>query len=254
MITLFIITLKLIKGFLAESSVLPCEEKSPRSVPLPKAFLEDLYQKIVTIEGLSLTNKQEFNSENEEMEPIRLPPGLHAKRLKPMSRQLLESGVHFLEEYTMMELSKPKRRISTDHVPVFFHLMLDKESKPAFFSGDIEEFTGVFEYTFAVAGDYEYFCQHHPIMTGIVRVILGGPANVSVNMTDGPPMAFSPNDVTVGTGGEVRWENHSMFHHTVTSKEGVGFHALYQWKRFCRKLTYNSGSFRSAGSVGMYSA
>ena len=213
--------MKIDQGLFGGIIVLPCGEKPPRLVPLPKAFLEDLYQKIATIEGLSLTNKQEFNSENEQMEPIRLPPGLHAKRLKPMSRQILESGVHFLEEHTMMELSKPKRRISTDHVPVFFHLMLNKESKPAFSSGDIEEFTGVFEHTFVVEGDYEYFCQHHPIMTGIVRVIPGGPMNVSVNMIDGPPMVFTPNDVTVGTGGKVRWENHSMFHHTVTSKEGA---------------------------------
>ena len=144
--------------------------KTPSSYCLPKDFLEDLYQKIAKIEGLSSTVKHEFNTKNEQMEPLQLPSGLHAKRLKRMSSQMLNSGMHFLEEYTMMELSKPKRRISTDHVPVFFHLMVDRESKPTFSSGDIEEFVGIFEHTFAVAGDYEYFCQHHPIMTGIVRV------------------------------------------------------------------------------------
>ena len=35
-------------------------------------------------------------------------------------------------------------------------------------------------------------------------------------------MGFNPADVTVGVGGQVRWENHdSMNHHTVTSKQGA---------------------------------
>ena len=87
--------MKIDQGLFGGIIVLPCEEKPPRSVPLPKAFLEDLYQKIAKIEGLSLTNKQEFNTENEQMEPIRLPPVLHAKRLKPMSRQLLDEWSAF---------------------------------------------------------------------------------------------------------------------------------------------------------------
>lgn len=99
--------------------------------------------------------------------------------------------------------------------------MSSDENRPTFDSDDLEEFIGVFEHTFDVEGDNEYFCQIHPVMTGVVRVIPGGPATVTVNIVDGPPMAFSPADVTVGVGGTVRWENHSMSHHTVTSKQGA---------------------------------
>jgi hypothetical protein len=42
-----------------------------------------------------------------------------------------------------------------------------------------------------------------------------------VHIVDVPAMGFSPQDVTVDTGGTVRWENHSMHHHTVTSRDGA---------------------------------
>ncbi len=153
-------------------------------------------------------------------QPFALPPQLHVKRLNPEALVHLKDRISFLEELAIKELVFP-RRCPTDHVPVFFHVLSSGESNPVFDSGDLEEFIGVYEHTFGAEGDYEYFCQHHPIMTGTVHVVAGAPATATINIVDGPPMTFSPADVTIGVGGQVRWENHSMHHHTVTSKEGA---------------------------------
>lgn len=155
-------------------------------------------------------------------EPYHLPAKLHIKKLKPESRRHLFDEINFLEELAVKELGKHVFCLNpTDHVPVFFHLMTSLDNNPVFDSGDLEELTGVFEHVFAAAGDNEYFCMHHPIMTGVVHVAAGGPANVTVNIVDAPAMGFAPADITVGVGGTVRWENHSMFHHTVTSRAGA---------------------------------
>ena len=106
------------------------------------------------------------------------------------------------------------------HAPIFFHVMIDPKADPVFDSGDIEELVGVFEHTFAIAGNFDYFCQFHPNMTGSVQVVAGGPAMATVSIIDGPPMGFSPNIITVGIGGTLRWENTSILHHTVTSVDG----------------------------------
>ena len=47
------------------------------------------------------------------------------------------------------------------------------------------------------------------------------PTPVTVTIVGGPPMAFSPAEITVGVGGTVRWINNSDFHHTATSKQGA---------------------------------
>jgi len=146
---------------------------------------------------------------------------LHVLSLKQNSKVLLRDQLEFLEEVLVKEHVRPWHRVNTDHVPVFFHHMFSGESKPLFDSGDLEELVGVYEHTFDEEGDFEYFCTHHPTMTGMVHVMAGGPALATVNIVDGPPMAFSPNMVTVGVGGTVRWENHSIQHHTVTSKDGA---------------------------------
>ncbi len=146
---------------------------------------------------------------------------LHVLALKQENKILLKNQLEFVEERLIKELVRPWHRVSTRHVPVFLHHMSSGESKPLFDSGDLEELIGVWEHKFDAEGSFEYFCAHHPNMTGTVNVTAGGPAQVTVNIVDGPPMAFSPAMVTVGVGGEVRWENHSVHHHTVTSKEGT---------------------------------
>jgi FtsP/CotA-like multicopper oxidase with cupredoxin domain len=212
---------KIDHGLFGGIVVLPCHERLPRRLSLSKDLIAKLYHGIAQIEGVTPDFEKELKALESPTDTVKLPPALEVHRLKPASRRLLKDNVDFLEEFIMRKLAAPKRRIPTDHVPLFFHLMASKEKKAVFDSGDLEEFIGVFEHDFASLGDYEYFCQHHPVMTGVVRVVAGGPASVSVNMVDGPPMAFSPSDVTVGVGGRVRWENHSMFHHTVTSKQGA---------------------------------
>ena len=54
-----------------------------------------------------------------------------------------------------------------------------------------------------------------------MHVVPGGPDPVTVTIVGGPPMAFSPAEITVGVGGTVNWINNSIFHHTVTSKQGA---------------------------------
>lgn len=130
-------------------------------------------------------------------------------------------ALEFLGEWLLSRTMRPIPYRPVIHAPVFFHYMATEESKPVFDSGDLDELVGVFEYQFDDEGDFEYFCTFHPVMQGTVEVVPGGPAFVTVNITDGPPMGFSPGTVTVGVGGTVRWENHSQFHHTVTSKDGA---------------------------------
>ena len=231
--------MKIDQGLFGGIVVLRAHERPPRCFRFPHLFLETVYTELARREGVNLKkvdkpghrpvlepgkgHDEHLPAEVPPLEqPFALPPQLHVKRLKPESQRYLTGQIGFLEEWAVRELVLPTRcKKLTDHVPVFFHPMSSKESRPTFESGDLESLTGVFEHVFGAAGDYEYFCTFHPVMTGIVRVVLGGPVGVTVNIIDGPPMAFSLADVTVGVGETVRWENHSMFHHTVTSKEGA---------------------------------
>lgn len=129
-----------------------------------------------------------------------------------------------LDEWALHEIVIPKppvRKPKTLHVPIFLHAMKDDRVVPLFDSGDIEELTGIYELEFSQSGSFEYFCRYHPFMQGTVEVVAGGPASVTVNIVDAPAMGFSPATVSVGIGGKVRWENHSVQHHTVTSQEGA---------------------------------
>ena len=161
----------------------------------------------------------------ESIEPLRLHPRLHAKRLHPEALRYRRDQLDFLAELNFKELILAPRCPNTDHVPIFLHVMSSRDSSPVFDRELEEQNPGndldVFEHVFNDEGDFDYFCRFHPQMTGMVHVMAGGPAAVTVNIVDGPPMAFSPQMVTIGVGGTVRWENHSMQHHTVTSREGA---------------------------------
>ncbi|MGH7463441.1 MAG: hypothetical protein ACREMA_20730, partial [Longimicrobiales bacterium] len=101
------------------------------------------------------------------------------------------------------------------------HVLANPHGKPVFDTDDIEELGGEAELVFDVAGDFSYFCRHHPEMTGVVHVVPGGPDPMTVTIIPGPPMAFSPAEVTVGVGGTVTWINNTNSHHTVTSTQGA---------------------------------
>ncbi|HEX5718620.1 MAG TPA: multicopper oxidase domain-containing protein, partial [Thermoanaerobaculia bacterium] len=200
----------------------PCD-RPPRRLHFPWKLLQPIYLDIERSERLPLfadrrlPEKLDFDEET----IVSLAPHVHARRLKDETRLHLKHHIDFLEEFTLREIAVTRRIINTDHVPVFFHVMANPDSKPVFDTGDIEELGGEAEITFNEAGEYEYFCRHHPEMTGIVRVVPGGPTPVTVFIVGGPPMAFAPNDVTVAVGGVVKWINNSTFHHTATSREGA---------------------------------
>lgn len=213
------------QGLFGGFVVLGACDKPPRPFRFRKGMLAAIYADLERSEGKKFFPKQCPKDLDDEVGPFILEPHIHIKRLKPETRQLLKHHVDFLEEFVMRDLSLPRKSIPTDHVPVFFHLMSSKDSRPAF-DQELDEFIGLpapfVELPFAVAGDYEYFCRHHPVMTGIVRVVLGGPASRTVLVQGLPAMGFNPADVTIGVGGTVRWENHdSVNHHTVTSKLGA---------------------------------
>lgn len=151
---------------------------------------------------------------------LQLAPNIHARRLKPETRLTLHHHLHFLEEFVIREIALPRPIVNTDHVPVFFHVLANPDAKPVFDTQDIEELGGEADVEFPEAGDFDYFCKHHPEMTGTVSVVPGGPMAVSVTITGAPPV-FSPTTVIVGVGGTVTWINNSNFHHTATSKEGA---------------------------------
>ncbi len=200
----------------------PCD-RPPRRFRFPWRLLRPIYLDIERLEKLPvlrdkrLPEKFEFDEET----ILTLAPHIHLRRLKAETRQLLKQHLEFLEEFAVRELALPRRFVDTDHVPVFFHLMSNPTGKPVFDTGDIEELGGEAELVFDTAGDFEYFCRIHPEMTGVVHVVPGGPDPVTVTIVGGPPMAFSPAEVTVGVGGTVRWINDSIFHHTATSKQGA---------------------------------
>jgi plastocyanin len=213
------------QGLFGGIVVLGMCDKPPRPFRFRKGMLAAIYADLERSEGKTFFSKPHAKDLDDNSSPFILEPHIHFKRLKPETRQLVKHHVDFLKEFVMRDLSLPRRHIPTDHVPVFFHLMSSKESRPAF-DQELDEFIGLpapfFEMSFAVAGDYDYFCRHHPVMNGIVRVVPGGPVTRTVLIEGTPMMGFNPADVTVGVGGQVRWENHdSMNHHTVTSKQGA---------------------------------
>lgn len=200
----------------------PCD-RPPRRFHFPWRVLLPIYLDIERLERLPVfpdkrpPDKFEFDEET----IVPLAPHVHVRRLKDATRAILRQHLDFLEEFTLKELALPRRIVNTDHVPVFFHVMSNPDAKPAFDTGDIEELGGEAEIVFDTAGDYSYFCRHHPEMTGVVHVVPGGPDPVNVTIVAGPPMAFSPAEITVGVGGTVKWTNNTQQHHTATSTQGA---------------------------------
>ena len=144
-----------------------------------------------------------------------------ADALPPEKRLQLMRFREDLHEQLLGVLTLPPKPQPILHVPAFFHMMVNNESSPTFDSGDLEEHGGAYSHVFDVEGEFDYFCQHHPIMTGTVQVTAGGPLTATVNIVDIPEMSFSPQVIEVGIGGTVEWVNQSDQHHTVTSQAGA---------------------------------
>ena len=200
----------------------PCD-RPPRRFVFPWEFLRPVYLDLERRERLQIfADKRVPEKIDVDQETVlQLAPHVHAKRLKPQTRLILEQHLHGLEEIALKDLAVLRPIINTDHVPVFFHVMSNPDSRPVFDTDDIEEFGGEADLTFDAAGDFEYFCRHHPEMEGVVHVVPGAADSVTVTLLPGPPMVFSPAEVTVNVGGTVTWINNTSTHHTVTSKQGA---------------------------------
>ncbi|MDQ3812787.1 MAG: DUF1929 domain-containing protein, partial [Armatimonadota bacterium] len=199
----------------------PCD-RPPRRFRFPWELLLPIYLKVGELEQLpAFADEAPEKLDFDEETVVPLAPHIHARRLKDETGLILRHHLDFLEEFMLRGLALPRPIVNTDHVPVFFHVMSNPNAKPVFDTGDIEELGGQAEIIFNTAGDFPYFCRHHPDMTGVVHVVPGGPAPVTVNIVAGPPMGFSPAEITVGVGGTVRWTNNTDFHHTATSTQGA---------------------------------
>ncbi|MCX2745433.1 DUF1929 domain-containing protein [Mangrovivirga sp. M17] len=177
--------------------VLPKGMKPPEEIPLPKDYLVNNRLDIEKVFGKKLSLAEVKN---------------------PVFYKQFRENLHerFLGDWAI-----PKFKEKQHHVPVFLHFISSDKTLPLFTSGDMEENTGVFEHIFDATGDFDYFCEYHPGMTGTVQVVSGAPAFRTVNIEDSPDMGFYPEVIDVAPGGTVRWENHSSQHHTVTSAEGA---------------------------------
>ena len=119
----------------------------------------------------------------------------------------------------------PAAKKADYHVPMFLHRLQGQSDVTRFRFGPLANGDPPVSYTFAAEGTYDYFCEIHPSMTGVVRVTAGGPAVAAVTIIDSPP-SFTPNDVTVGPGGTVTWTHAGTQQHTVTDR---GTAALPSW-------------------------
>lgn len=200
----------------------PCD-RPPRRFRFPWELVRPIYLDIERMERLPLFTDERLPDkiDIDDDTVVELAPHIHAARLKPGTRRILAQQLDGLEEIALKELAVLRPVINTDHVPVFFHVLSNPEAIPVFDTDDIEELGGEADLTFDTAGDFEYFCRHHPEMEGTVHVVPGGPSPVTVTILPGPPMTFSPEEITVGVGGTVTWINNTGTHHTVTSKQGA---------------------------------
>ena len=200
----------------------PCD-RPPRRFQFPWEVVRKVYLELQRLEP-ALGLDEAVKRQKGELDPdqtLALPQRAHLRHLKEGTRLILRHHLDFLDEFAVSRLAFWRPIVNTDHVPVFFHHMANPDSSPVFDTNDIEELGGQAELDFATAGDFEYFCRHHPDMSGVVHVVPGGPTLVTVTIVPGPPMAFSPADINVGVGGTVTWINNTDFHHTVTSKLGA---------------------------------
>jgi FtsP/CotA-like multicopper oxidase with cupredoxin domain len=146
--------------------------------------------------------------------------------LPERAQAIVAQHLDILDEWLVRGMGQPSYTSDRLHVPIFLHEMVPEKQKAVFDSGDLEENgVGTFTQVFDAAGTFDYFCQFHPIMTATVEVIAGAPISPVVNILDAPAMGFYPQTVQVAPGGSVTWNNMSMQHHTVTSKDGAAMNS-----------------------------
>ncbi len=104
------------------------------------------------------------------------------------------------------------------HVPLFFHQMSGTRGTPVFQSAPLNPGASFTSPTFTLAAAYNYICGiHGASMAGSVTVQAGGPSSVTVIIAD---FSFTPANVIVGIGGQVKWVNNGPSQHSVVERGG----------------------------------
>src|SRR5436190_5565122 len=119
------------QGLFGGIVVLSYCDKAPAAFRFDEGMLAGIYAEMERSEGRSFLPEDTRINFDEDPAPFILAPQIHFKRLKPLSQQLLEHQLDFLEEFVSRAYSLPCKHIPTDHVPVFFHRMSRKETLPA---------------------------------------------------------------------------------------------------------------------------
>jgi hypothetical protein len=118
------------QGLFGAIVVLSYCDKAPTPFAFAEGMLGGIYADLERSEGRKFLAEDARINFNEDPAPFILAPQIHFKRLQPLTQQLLEHHLDFLEEFVSRAYSLPCKHIPTDHVPVFFHRMLRKETPP----------------------------------------------------------------------------------------------------------------------------
>ncbi len=197
----------------------------PRRLKLPDSiedFIENLLRqpKIDKKAHFNFHKNEQgtFNHINPVHENMDHQHGDHNPDITKFEDPTIEQLHHELEEWAQLDYLQPRPQINEPlHVPIFFHLMQGIGGKPAFDSPDLNAGDS-FSVPFSSEGNYNYHCRFHPNMQGTVKVVMGGPASVSVSIIMmGTDLKFDPQIVNIGTSGIVTWNhNAGAMTHSVT--------------------------------------
>jgi plastocyanin len=81
--------------------------------------------------------------------------------------------------------------------------------------------SGTFAHRFFTAGTFPYHCAIHTVMVGANVIVSNsapaGDSLATITIVGTTSPFYSPNTVTIHTGGKVTWNNTNAMPHTVTS-------------------------------------
>jgi len=118
------------QGLFGAIVVLDYCDKPPRPFRFRPGMLQNIYDDLAKSEGRPFFAKDADLSFAEEAAPFILERAIHVKRFNEETLTLLEHHLHFVEEFTSRQFSIGTKHIPTDHVPVFFHRLVRKETAP----------------------------------------------------------------------------------------------------------------------------
>jgi FtsP/CotA-like multicopper oxidase with cupredoxin domain len=118
------------QGLFGGIVVLNYYDRPPYPFRFRQGLLAGIYADLARREGRNFFPEKAEVDLDEEAVPFLLERQIHFKRLKPETLELLEHHLDFLEEYVSRQFSLRTKYISTDHVPVFLHVMKRREEQP----------------------------------------------------------------------------------------------------------------------------